>query len=537
MNYIRQHPLLTAILINLVLFSIIAVAGFPIFNSGDDVYLLYLLSGGFGQPPTELLHYHYGMHPYMGLLLKNLFAGFPGFNFYAGLLYLFHFVACTVILTQWLKKNAAPISLAVYLLIFSALEVRFLLQPTFTNTALVTAMSGLLLLYNGLRIQQKNSNLLAASCLLFIAALFRLHLLIPAIVLAIPFLAAVTKKQQVKRLFAYAIFLLISITIFSVLQYQYYKQHIPNWQQEEAYRQTVIHHYNIPKKTAEGLPETIQIRADFLDKGILWDKEFLSASEVTATTKAVELSGAWQQADFKERLYWLLIESRLAVLVMLLIFFWKLPSLTRIEKTVVISSALLLLVMCMVLLLFRKIPGYVIIGGALEWIAFTALAGSKPNAVQPVRNWLFPIAWIFLLAWSAVRLYKHSSWNRQQHLKFQCAYKHVASSPDKLFIVTDDQFPMDYFHVWDTPHQYPLPNLLYKDHFLNNTYQHAYKRCGIQHPLQFINNKAIIFTGDLSASVTRYYELKTRKRISFVADAANNCISTGHLYQTGAANQ
>src|ERR1700709_146898 len=105
MNQSRPHPLFISVLINLVLFSLVLAFSFPIFNSGDDVYLLYLSCGGFGETPTELLHYHYGMHPYIGWLLKNLFTRWPDFNWYTAMLYLFHFVACAVLLMQLLKKN------------------------------------------------------------------------------------------------------------------------------------------------------------------------------------------------------------------------------------------------------------------------------------------------------------------------------------------------------------------------------------------------------------------------------------------------
>ena len=151
MNQSRPHSLVVSLLINLVLFSIIVAVGFPIFNSGDDVYLMYLLGGGFGQPPTELLHYNHIMHPYMGLMIKNLFQQFPGFNWYTALLYLFHFISCVIVLWQWLRSNKFTVAVISFAIIFSSIEARFLLQPTFTNTALVTAVGAVLLLYDALK--------------------------------------------------------------------------------------------------------------------------------------------------------------------------------------------------------------------------------------------------------------------------------------------------------------------------------------------------------------------------------------------------
>jgi hypothetical protein len=508
MNQSRPNPLLISVLFNAVLFGGIFAFGFPIFNSGDDVYVLYLLGGGFGQPPTELLHYNLGLNPYLGLMLKNLFIQFPGFNWYAALLYALHFIFCTALLRQLMLLNKRGTALFIYGLIFFCIEARFLLQPTFTNTALVTALAGALSLYD--------KKLALGYILILLALLLRVHLLIPVVIIAAPFF---TKKQAIHLVGAAA---LVAIVIFA--QQQYYKQHIPNWQQEEFYRQTVISHYNTLKKPATNWSDSSQLTAAIIDNGILFDKEWLSTQRIADATKAVKISVAWQQ-DFLQRLYWLMLENRASVLLMLLILFYKFPTITKQEKTSLISSALLLFGICAALLLFKKLPPYVIPGCILIWLSFAATIKNNP-----ARGCLVTIAGALMLYWSIARLDKLSNWNIQQHQQWECAYKFVAGSPGNLFLVTDDKFPMDYFQVWDTPHQYPITNLLYKDHFLNNTYQPIYKKFNITSPLQFLNNKNVVFTGGNPQIVCKYYELKFRIYPGFLAsEPQQGCIQTWFL--------
>lgn len=533
MNQIRQHPVLFSLLINAVLFGTFLAFSFPIYSSGDDVYLLYVLSGGFGQSPSELLHYHYGMHPYIGLLLKNAFISMPTFNWYTASLVFFHFVSCVAILALWIRKNPPAFIACCYALLFSGVEIHFLLHPTFTNTAFVTAVAGLLLIVHASRhpYEKNNMQLLLGWSMVFIASLFRLHLIIPALLLAAPYMIFTTRKTGLPRLFTHALATMLFIAAFVIIQQRYYNTHIPGWEQEESYRQTVIDHYNIPKAPHDRQPENIHISADFLEKGILWDKEFLSEKQVKDATSAISITGAWQQKDFRQKMYWVTIEYRLGMAIMFLMLLWKYPSMNKKEKIAAVSSAVLLAVMCGGLLLFRKLPGYIVTGGILQWLAFTGLPGKKLFPPSTVSRWLFPLAALLLLSWSLIRVKKMNLRNKHQYGQWRCAYKQLRRSPDKLFIVADDRFPADYFHVWDTPQRFPLKNLLYKDHFLNNNYQQTYKLFGLQSPAQFLHNPKIIFTGIVPATLLRYYEIKTADttaRLRWVE--TRSCVQTWQLY-------
>lgn len=518
MNQRRPHPLIFSVLINLVLFSAIIVFGFPIFNSGDDVYLMYLLGGGFGQEPTELLHYHYILHPYIGLLIKNLFSQFPQFNWYSASLYLFHFISCTILLWQWMRSNKFAVALLSFAVVFFSIEARFLLQPTFTNTALITATGGMLLLYDSLK-NYNLSKLLLGSFLVLMASMFRMHMLIPVVIISAPFLLA---NINVRRIVISAVSLGALVITLIFLQQQYYKQHIPGWQAEENYRKAIIHYYNIPKTHIINWLDSAELPAYLVEEGRLWDKTLLSKQNIAAATEITKVSSALQRPDFGGKVYWLLLENRLGLLLLAAFLFYRFAFMNRREKIAVVASVALLLGLCSGLLLFRKLPPYVIPGCLFIWFAFTGVTGSLRANNSSKRNWLFAIIGMLLILWSIARLYKLNAWNKQQHQKFICAYQTVSGSPNKLFIVADDAFPMDHFHVWHTPHQYVLPNLLYKDHFLNNTYQSTYKKFRITSPDDFINNETVIFTGENPSSASLMLEFKAIK-------AKSDCIQLWHL--------
>ena len=138
--------IIIAVFLNLLVFAFILICTKPIYDTNEDVYILYLLSGSFGFAPTELLHYNYGLHPLLGWILKNLFLLDNNINWYAITLLFFHFVACTIICSQILLHNSKFYFISACLAILIIFECRFMLNLNFTNTALVTGCSGLVLL-------------------------------------------------------------------------------------------------------------------------------------------------------------------------------------------------------------------------------------------------------------------------------------------------------------------------------------------------------------------------------------------------------
>src|SRR5215203_3797391 len=131
MKKIIVNPLLCASIFNLFLFLNLFFLVKPIYDTEEDVYILYLLSGGFGNSPTELLHYNHGLHPYLGYFIKTLFVLNSNINWYSLCLTTSHYIACTIILYYLLKIKPGWGTLFIYLLLFVVFECMFLININF----------------------------------------------------------------------------------------------------------------------------------------------------------------------------------------------------------------------------------------------------------------------------------------------------------------------------------------------------------------------------------------------------------------------
>src|SRR5690606_31303192 len=135
------------LLYNLLLFLLLLAFSTPIFNSGDVVFCLYLLSGGFDFSPTELIHYAHLLHPVLTLTLKNLFIFNPTVNWYSWLLITGHFLASSIILYEIICKASSKVEgFLLYSVLFVVFECSFILSISFTNTSVVLTCAALLVL-------------------------------------------------------------------------------------------------------------------------------------------------------------------------------------------------------------------------------------------------------------------------------------------------------------------------------------------------------------------------------------------------------
>jgi len=74
---------------------------------------------------------------------------------------------------------------------------------------------------------------------------------------------------------------------------------------------------------------------------------------------------------------------------------------------------------------------------------------------------------------------------------------------------------MDYFSVWDSPKKFVIKNLLYKDEFLNNTYQPIYNRFSLAGSEDFIHSTNIIFGGKKIPAIENYYKETFKINVHF----------------------
>src|SRR6478609_1579100 len=113
-NY--EQKLIASLLLHLALFFTFLFFVKPIYNTEEDVYILYMLSGSFGNPATFLLHYNHGIHPLLGVMIKNLFELTSVVNWYSIILLFFHYLSCSIIFFQLISKTQKIIFTLLYIL-------------------------------------------------------------------------------------------------------------------------------------------------------------------------------------------------------------------------------------------------------------------------------------------------------------------------------------------------------------------------------------------------------------------------------------
>ncbi len=521
----KQKQLSVSFLACAVLFTIVLSLGHPIYNSGDDVYLLYLLGGGFGNAPTNLLHYNYVLHPLLGWLIKTLFNQFLNVNWYSILLYIFHFIGCTILLNILLSVKKIQEAFIIFSLSFFVFESQFLMNLTFTNTALVLAIAGIiLLLHDGEDVAKSNNSkkILAIICIC-VSAMLRLHTLVPLLCVSLPFICF--KLIQKKFRVIYSLCFAGAVAFFlNYFQQQYYLAEIPKWQSEEAYRTAFFSYANGPKKFDSLSYNT---HTALLRNGLLWDKEYLSAPKIEETKSQVEALPGTQATGFKNILYWYFTNNRIYLLMLASIISIALFRFSKKNRFINLFSLSIMLSIFIYLLLFKKLPAYIIPALIFFYILLVAvfsqteiyISGStkKMNFLRCAELALI----IAVFIWSLIRLEKKATFNKNENENFLCCYKEINANQGKLFIVTDDHFPLDYFSVLDIPKKFVLRNLLYKDHLLNNTFQPIYNRFAITNAKDFINNENIIFVGKKIPEIQDYYKSAWGLNVHFTEPDTN----------------
>src|SRR5688572_886784 len=78
-----SRSLFIPLLLSAGIFMLLFCLAQPAYFSWEDVYVAYQLAGGFGHPPSNLVHYNYLMNPVLGWPLKWLFNNIGNVNWYS----------------------------------------------------------------------------------------------------------------------------------------------------------------------------------------------------------------------------------------------------------------------------------------------------------------------------------------------------------------------------------------------------------------------------------------------------------------------
>jgi hypothetical protein len=456
----------------------------PLLNSGDDAYLMYTLGGGYGEKPTELLNYNHIWHPAIGWICKSLFSTLPGINWYTVLLLLFHYAGCCCILYILVKRGRPVVSVVLFSFLFLFIETRQLLSLNFTGSAFTAAAGGICLLLHQLQQREKGyGNIILSMVLLVMADLLRLQIAWLVILLS----GAVAIVLLHRRQFIY--WCLLSIFCAGVLwalnkqQEQYYKNNIPGWEQQEKFRQALFYSYN------RQLVNTIKpgvfadsTEQEFFFSAFLYDSTRFTTAHVQEISHKITRNRSIANNEDRAGLYWFFVEMRAYILLFAAVILLFLLQGKRKEILRWLLSVLAFAAVHSYLFVFLKITMPIHLGLLLCLYLALILHVNKNDRLLISKKTVsfFPIVLLIVAsAWMSIRLYKENSGNKLRYKKFICAMEELGRAPDKLFVATDDAFPISYFPIWVTPAQYPATNLLYKDRLITHTYLQTLRRYSI----------------------------------------------------------
>lgn len=484
-NNLGKNAFLFSLLVTAILLFLFTGIATPLLNSGDDAFLMYTLAGGFGESPTNLLHYNHLWHPWLGSLISNLFSVMPGVNWYSIALLVYHWLGLTAVFYVMLRTLKLSSAILLFLTLFIFIETRLLLSLNLTGAALVTG-TGAVFLVTYLVKQQRITNWLTvfAVLLLLLAGMLRLHVIVLVILLFLPLLFFPFSKMQIVQ--AVTIFFLSGIILFGLnkLQKQYYIKHIPGWSKQEGFRQGLFYAYNRPIK--ENIPGGVfkdSTEQELFFSAFLYDSVKFTPERVMEISKNITRERWLDEKEDRLGLYWFFFELRI-YLLLFIVFAWILVINKQLKQLRYWAlPALAVLFIYAYLFVFLKMTATIHLGLIfILWIQFSATIQSDTTFLPGKKSSAFLMSGILLLllAWMFVRLYKENIANKSRQQRFRCVMNELNQQKDKLFIATDDSFPLGYFYIWDVPEQYPVTNLLYKDRLLTHTYLQTLNRYGIK---------------------------------------------------------
>lgn len=455
----------------------------PLLNSGDDAFFMYTLAGGFGEEPTNLLHYNQGWHPWLGGLLSTLFTNWPGVNWYSITLLVFHCCGLTALLYAMLKTLKPGIGILFFLAIFLFIESRFLLSLNFTGTAFVTSTGAMSLMIYQVNKQKVFCVLnVSAFLLLLLSGMLRLHVVILVMLLFIPFIISSLSKKAKLSIFKAYLLSGIVLLLLNKAQENFYIDNIPGWKKQESFRQALFYAYNRPKN-----PDVFKIafkdstEQELFFSSFLYDSAQFTPVRITEISSKITRKRGLNNKEDILGLYWFFMELRiyfLLIITFVITFFFS-KQIGQIHRWLI--PMITVLFVYAYLFVFLKITTTIHLG--LLFVLLVQISVGF-QGVAPV----FPFKWIrlfmgsvfiLLVAWMLARLNKENDINKERRRNFNCVLAELNQNKDKLFIATDDSFPLGHFYLWDTPLQFPVSNLVYKDRMLTHTYLKTLKRYGV----------------------------------------------------------
>jgi hypothetical protein len=500
-KWVNRYTWASACCITACLFLLFTIIATPLLNSGDDTFLMYTLGGGYGEAPTDLAHYNYGWNFLLGGFAKRLFILLPGMNWYTVILLLFHSAGSAAFLYVLLKRNTLFTALLLFLIPFFFFEARQLLSLTYSGASLVAGAGASVLLIYQLGLKKIfNGNTFLAVLLLLLAGMLRLQIVWLVALLFASVAITLLNKQQLLRWGLTMLLVIGALWGLNKLHERYYSKNIPGWEQQEKFRQALFYSYN--RQLVRELPAGTfkdSTEQELFFAGFLYDSVRFNAERVTAIGKQITRNRSLDNKDDCNGLYWFFIEMR----VYILLFIVVLVSLFVQRKYLPVRKWLLAFLAALLihsyLFIFLKITMAIHLGILFFlWMALAMQFTKEDRLFTGNKKFVVPLVLVLVLlfGWMGIRVWKENNGNKERYQRFLCAMGELNSHPDKLFVATDDAFPLNFFYIWNTPRQYPAANLLYKDRLITHTYLQTLKRFDITNLEDaLVNNKKVLLPG------------------------------------------
>jgi hypothetical protein len=509
----RREAFCLAVLANILLFIIVILAGFPVYHSGDDVNIAWILGDGFGAGASHCLPFLHNQHYWIAAPLQWLFRQFPGVNWFSWSMIFTEFASMTAIyfvLLRMQRWQTATIHFLVLFMVYGS----FLLFYLHNSSASATAITAALLLTWYAFSKAKDYRTLLAAALFFMAgSLFRLHVVFPLLVVAAPFFLLLTgfKKKWMAAAFLTGCLLVAFLCFW--LQQLHYTSTCANWQPEENYRQAKYSNINYYRNTNTPALNNYRQQIALLDALVLPDTSFVPAADlqtIAQHSRTLMPAGKFFSADTWS---WTLINNRLFVIAAIFALFFSGGNGMRLISTIL--SFLAVLAILIYLQVAMKLPEFMIPSLFLTFYCFTAI--SPDHAYPSTLGWkrITLLAAAILIAWGAVRTWKTGRHNRSSFAAFQQVHEELAAHPDKLFITTGDNAPFFYVHVFARPKDYSFRNILFTDQPLSLRDAALLRDFSYSGFVNAFGNPRVYFRGPEIPELIPYMEKKTSKKYSF----------------------
>ncbi len=503
-----------AIAYNAILFISFFLITTPLLNSSDNAFCLYLMGGGFGNAPTELIYYNHLLHPLITIPVKELFLLNANINWYSVVLILFHFLACSVIFNRILKLKPLHTGIIIYTLFFCIFEAHFLLSLTFTSTSLILTISAIIILLTSGENKRLNfKHILISAVLLVSASLFRIYTILPVVGIALPLFVFFLKKKDIITVCLSFTAVIVIICINSYTQREYYKHKIPNWSNEEQYRQILYGFFN-DENAYHGLDSTWEIEEKLLKDALIIDTNFLSTEKLLQMQKESQRNSS-QNIFNSERFSfkWFVINNRIFIgYFIFLMLFGGILNRKYIFASIISFACLILGIVF--LYLFAKLPDYIFLSGlTLLSLLISSIGFNSPR--KGLLLYANIAGMVFFMVWGIVRIYKENLKNLNNHLHFRQAATEVANYPDKLFFVTDYTFPSDYISVFDVPQKYPLTNVVLGWHYSYSYSLQMLKKFGINDIKDLPQSQNVLLWGKPVKELLDYFSKTAKLKLQY----------------------